>query len=231
VLAFPPLLEASFVSRPYRYLIVARREERLIEAACRDPGRLDWLLRPGVPLRLRPASREGRRTAYDVVLARAGAAWVSLVPTLANQLFEDALARGAAPGLTRTRVLRREHAHGRSRFDFLLHSRGRPTLAEVKSVGLVEDGRALFPDAPTARGTRHLRELRDHARAGGSALLAFVVQRGDAEEVAPHAELDPEFTQALREARRAGVRVLAFKSRVNERGAAIVGRLPVRMPR
>ena len=231
MLPFPPLLEATFVSRPNRYLIVARRKGRLIEAACRDPGRLNWLLRSGLPLRLRPATTEGRRTAFDVVLARGDGVWVSLVPTLANRLFEDAVARGRAPGLAGARVLRREHAHGGSRFDFLLQARGRPVLAEVKSVGLVERGRALFPDAPTARGARHVRELGAHARAGGSALLAFVVQRNDAHSVAPHADLDPDFTEALVDARRAGVRLLGFRSRVDEHGAAIVGRLPVVLPR
>ena len=156
---------------------------------------------------------------------------MSLLPTLANRLFEDAVAQGRAPGLARARILRREHAYGGSRFDFLLQSRGRAVLTEVKSVGLVERGRALFPDAPTARGARHVRELRDYARAGGSALLAFVVQRDDARAVAPHADLDPDFTEALVDARRAGVRLLGFLSRVDERGATIIGRLPVRLPR
>jgi sugar fermentation stimulation protein A len=228
---FPPLIDATFVSRPNRYLIVARRKGRLIEAACRDPGRLDWLLRSGMPLRLRPATTEGRRTAFDVVLARAEGIWVSLVPTLANRLFEDAITGGRVPGLARARILQREHAHGGSRFDFLLQCRGRAVLTEIKSVGLVERGRALFPDAPTARGARHVRELAAYTRTGGSALLAFVVQRDDARAVAPHANLDPDFTEALVDARLAGVRLLGFLSRVDERGAAIIGRLPVSVPR
>lgn len=219
------------MSRPNRYLIVAARNGRRLEAACRDPGRLGWLLHPGVALRLRPASGPGRRTAFDVVLARRGASWVSLLPTLANQLFEEAVAAGRAPGLRGARVLRREVAHGKSRFDFLLHHRGRRVLAEVKSVGLVEGGRALFPDAPTARGTRHVRELTAHARGGGHSLLAFVVQGAGALAVAPHADLDPEFASALAEARRARVRVLGFSCRVTEKGAEIRGRLPVLLPR
>ena len=228
---FPPLLAATFVSRPNRYLIVAERNGRRFEAACRDPGRLGWLLHPGVALRLRPASGPHRRTAFDVVLARRGRSWVSLLPTLANQLFEEAVAAGRAPGLRGARVLRREIGHGESRFDFLLSYRGRPVLAEVKSVGLVERGRALFPDAPTARGARHLRELTAHARTGGASLLAFVVQGSGARAVAPHADLDPEFAAALTEAHRARVRVLGFSCEVTLKGARIRGSLPVLFPR
>jgi sugar fermentation stimulation protein A len=156
---------------------------------------------------------------------------VSLVPTLANRLFEHAIARGTVPGLRGAQVIRREVAHGRSRFDFLLRHRGRPVLVEVKSVGLVERGRALFPDAPTARGARHLRELAAHARRGGAALLAFVVQRPDAVSVHPHRHLDPAFAEALVEARRAGVRLLGLACRLDTRRARIVGRLPVVPPR
>jgi len=231
MLAFPPLLAARFVARPNRYLIVAAQDGRHVEAACRDPGRLGWLLEPGVALRLRPAAHPGRRTAFDVVLARQGRVWVSLVPTLANALFADALAGGAAPGLAGARIVRAEPTFGESRFDFLLRHRGRDLLAEVKSIGLVEGGRALFPDAPTARGVRHLRELARHARAGGRALLVFVVQRDDAHVVSPHVAVDPEFAAALGDARRAGVRLLAFRSRVDTRGARITGALPVVLPR
>jgi sugar fermentation stimulation protein A len=184
------------------------------------------------PARLAPpAAHPARRTGFDVVLARAGDAWVSLLPTLAERLFEDALARGTASGLRGARVIRREAVHGRSRFDFQLRHRGRAVLAEVKSVGLVENGQALFPDAPTERGARHLRELAAHALSGGSALLAFVVQRADAHVVAPHLTRDPEFARALKHAREAGVRLLGYSARVDTRGAVIVGRLPVVLPR
>jgi sugar fermentation stimulation protein A len=228
---FPPLLAATFVSRPNRYLIVAELEGRPVEAACRDPGRLGWLLHPGVALRLRPAAGPHRRTLFDVVLAERDGAWVSLVPTLANQLFAEAVSGGMAPGLSGARLLGREVGHGRSRFDFLLSHRGRRVLTEVKSVGLVESGQALFPDAPTSRGARHVRELTAHAREGGDALLAFVVQGHGARAVGPHAEIDPDFTSALAEARRARVRVLGFSCEVTEAGARIQGRLPVVFPR
>jgi sugar fermentation stimulation protein A len=105
---------------------------------------------------------------------------------------------------------------GRSRFDFLLRGRGNRRLAlEVKSVTLVEEEVGLFPDAVTARGARHLRELADLAgRAGWAAAVLFAVQRADVRRVRAAREIDPNFAAALEEARRAGVRVLARRCRV-----------------
>lgn len=116
---------------------------------------------------------------------------------------------------------------GSSRIDFEIASRGRRAFLEVKSATLVEKGRALFPDAPTARGTRHLGELTDHCRKGGSAFLVFVVQRDDARSLSPHAANDPVFAMALSRAVRAGVKVLAFACRVAPDGIRLDRRIPV----
>jgi len=231
LVALGPLLPARFVDRPNRFLVVARLRGRRVLAACRDPGRLDHLLGPEVELRLaraRPsAGGAGRRTAYDVALVRHRAGWTSLVPVLANRILEAAIVAGAAPGLRGVRVLGREVTHGESRLDFLLARRGRRVLAEVKSVGLVVDGCALFPDAPTARGARHLRHLARHVRGGGAALLVFVAQRSDARRVAPYRAIDPDFADALEEARRAGVGLLAYNCDVSPAGCRLRERIPV----
>ena len=227
LVTFGPLLSATFVARPNRFLIVARRGRQRILAACRDPGRLEALLRPGVELRLLPARPGRRRTAFDVALVRCGRTWTSLVPVLANRILEAALASGHVPGLSGARVLAREPAHGRGRFDFRIAHRGRRVLTEVKSVGLVVEGRALFPDAPTARGTRHVRALARHARRGGAGLLVFVAQRSDAASVAPCRTIDPDFGRALAEARRSGVRLLAFNCDVSPAGCRLRERIPV----
>lgn len=223
-----PLVAARFVARPNRFLVLARCRGRLVRAASRDPGRLRELLSPGARLRLVPAPpRSGRRTRYSVALVRRDRVWVSLVPALANDVLAHALARGGAPGLRGLRVAAREVRRGGSRFDLLLRGRGLTLLVEVKSATLVEDGLALFPDAPTARGARHLRELAAHVRRGGRAALVFVVQREDASALAPNLRTDPGFAVALRRARRDGVRVLAYTCRVGPGGVRLLGRIPV----
>src|SRR5207247_1426298 len=148
---FGPLLPATFVARPNRFLIVARRGGHRLLAACRDPGRLERLLRPGVALRLMPARPGRRRTRFDVVLVRSGRTWTSLIPVLANRILEAAIAAGRVPGLSGARVLAREPAHGKGRFDFRIAHRGRRVLPEVESVGLVVGGR-VRERIPVVRG-------------------------------------------------------------------------------
>jgi sugar fermentation stimulation protein A len=226
--AFEALAPATFLARPHRFLVHARVRGRRTKVACRDPGRLFGLLAPGTKLLLAPRRGKHRKTRYDLVLARAGGRWLSLVPVLANRIFESALRADRVPGLRGARVLAREVRHGRSRFDLLLSHRGRRVLAEVKSAGgLVRNGCALFPDAPTERGRRHLQELAAVARAGGHALVAFVVQRPDVRGFAPNRALDPRFADALDEAAAAGVRLLAYACAVSPRGCRLLRRIPI----
>jgi sugar fermentation stimulation protein A len=223
---FGHLVPGTFLERPNRFLVRARVGGRVVEAACGDPGRLVELLRPGVAVRLAPCARGAvRRTRYTIVLARQGRGWVSVQPVLANRLFDKAV--GRLPGLRGWRVVRREVRRGHSRFDFLLRRAGRDLLVEVKSVSLVEAGRALFPDAPTVRGARHVRELIEYRRSGGDAMLVFVVQREDAQVVSPHVAIDPDLAAALADARAAGVRLAAYACRMTLQGARLERPLPV----
>jgi sugar fermentation stimulation protein A len=232
----PGLLAARFVRRPNRFIVEADLAggER-VTAHLADPGRLRELLLPGVALRLRPATpHPGRRTRFTVALVRAPMAprpWVSLDTTLPSRLAEGLLVAGGIAGVGRGWSLRREVRHAGSRFDFELRDRGDVRmLVEVKSVTLVEGGAALFPDAPTVRGTRHVRELTAVSAAGGRALVLFVVQRHDACEVRPNPAADAEFAAALVAARAAGVLLRAARFRLHASGRARwLGPLPVRI--
>lgn len=224
---FPPLVPATFVARPNRFLVLARIDGRRVRVASRDPGRLQELLVPGAELLVAPTADPTRRTEATLHVVRHAGLWVSVVPVLANRILEAGLHRGGLPGLTRTRVLAREVTRGRSRFDFLLSRRGTPVLTEVKSVSLVEERRALFPDAPTERGTRHVRELTETRRGGAATLVVFVVQRHDAASLSPHRARDPEFASALEAASRAGVGLLAYTCRVSPSGCRLDRRIPI----
>lgn len=225
-----PLVPARFVARPNRFVVLAGVGGRTLRAASSDPGRLRELLRPGAHLLLRPAAPgAARRTRYTLALVRHRRAWVSLQPARANDVMAAALLRRGAPGLRGFSVLAREVTRGHSRFDLLLVRRGVRWLVEVKSATLVSGRLALFPDAPTKRGTRHVRQLERHVRAGGHAAVVFVVQRADADALAPHAGHDPEFAAALRAAARAGVRVYAYACSVTPRGVTLARRIPVRL--
>ncbi len=235
-----PLEEASFLERPNRFLVVCRlqRTGEVVAAHLADPGRLKELLLPEARIWVRAAEpRKATAAAGDEVASatrqprttrRRTTAWTALVlespagdlvslhTTLPNRLARAALGGRGLDELRDWELERGEVPLGRSRIDFLLR-RGEERLAlEVKSVSLVEDGVALFPDAVTARGARHVRELSElAARPGWAAAILFVVQRAAARRVRAAVEIDPAFAAALAHARATGVRVLARRCRVS----------------
>lgn len=231
---FQHLLPATLIERPNRFLLRADVEGRPQLVASRDPGRLSDLLVPGADLRLERASGLQRRTAYTLILARQRSYWVCLVPALASRIVQFALDRGAIGEMAGARVVAREVRRGDSRIDFEVarndDAGGGRMLLEVKSAALVRDGRALFPDCPTERGTRHVRALMRERRSGRASALVFVVQRGDATSFAPDASVDPGFARALAQAARAGVLVMAYGCRVTTRGVTLDRPLPVILP-
>jgi sugar fermentation stimulation protein A len=228
-----PLVPARFVERPNRFLLRVRVEghEGVQEAHLPDPGRLRELLVPGAPVWVRPASGGARRTRWTAVVVRSpdGRELISMDTTLPNRLVGRALEGNGLPEFGGFRMEAREWAHGRSRFDFLLlDDSGRRLVLEVKSVTLVEGDRALFPDAVTTRGARHVRELSEFAaREGWNAAVLFVLQRSDALSITAAREIDPDFAEALAEAREAGVRILGRRCHVSLDGVTLGDPIPV----
>lgn len=178
-------------------------------------GRMKELLVPGSRIGLLPASQPSRKTKYSAVFVEAGEGLVSIDSQLPNRLVEKWLWEGKLVEFRSLEQVIPEVRYGESRFDFLVAtSGGRECLIEVKSVTLVDKGIALFPDAPTERGARHMRALARAETQGVSGCVIFVVQRGDAVCFRPNAEQDPMFTAALRSASMAGVQVCAYRCRV-----------------
>jgi len=159
-----PLVETRFVERPNRFLLRCRLPEQdgeVVDVHMADPGRLEELLIPGTRVWIRWAASATRKTDWSAVLVESpdGDGLVSVDTTMPNRLIHRALAAGALDEFDGWTLDRAEFPMGRSRIDFLLVAPGRRLALEVKSVTLVEDGVALFPDAVTARGARHVREL------------------------------------------------------------------------
>lgn len=225
----PPLVVGQFVRRLSRFAALVRVGEREEAVHVRNSGRLRELLTPSRAVLLEPARGEGRRTRFTLALVRLAHGYVSVDAHLPNAVVEAALREGDAPGCRGARFLRREPAMGRQRADFLVARGEQHCLVEVKSVTLVVDGVALFPDAPTARGRAHLEHLIAARRRGLGAVVLFVIQRDDALAFAPNRWTDPLFAEALRRAVRAGVCVRAVTCRVTRRGVWLDGSVPVRV--
>jgi len=223
-----PLLPARFVARPNRFLAMVELDGAETEAHLPDPGRLKELLVPGARVWVRPVAGPGRKTSHTLTLVKSSSGdLVSVVTTYPNELVAEALQERSIAELVGWRIERREHRWGGSRFDFLLARGADRMLLEVKSVTLVEGERALFPDAITARGARHVRELGEAVEAGLAAAVLFVVQRQDARSVTAARAIDPAFADALREARSRGVRLLGYRCRVTTSEARLTDPVPV----
>lgn len=216
------LIDARFVARLNRFRVRVDRDGTAADAHLPNPGRLEELLVPGAAVRLLPASAPYRTTAYDVLAVRRGGQWVCLDTRLANVVVGEALEAHALPGFSRYREIRPEARWRDSRFDFLLEDPGRCWI-EVKSCSLVRGGRALFPDAPTLRGTKHVDHLAALARRGDRAALVFVVMRR-ADRLSPNDGRDPAFGEALRKAVGVGVEIHAWRASLR------ADRLSLRLP-
>ncbi len=208
-----PLLPATFIRRDNRFRATVRLDGREVWAHVPNSGRLHDLFIHGRPVWLHPAANPARKTPYDLKLVQTPAALVSVDARLPNPLFAEAVATGSLPEFACDEI-RSEVRYGDSRLDFRLDGSGGVCWVEVKSVTLVEAGVARFPDAPTARGSRHLRELMSIAARGQRAAVVFIVQRQDAQCFAPAATVDPHFAQTLARAAAAGVEVRAYACRV-----------------
>lgn len=230
-----PLLEATFLERPNQFTIVAEYQGERIVGAMADRGRLLDVMTPGRTLLMEHRPDPGRKTAYQFVAARSDQGHlVSLDTHLPNRLVRRALTEKLCPELPAYTSFRAEYKVGRSRFDFMLElESGAHLLLETKSVGQLDrDGVARFPDAPTQRGARHVRELielQSHEANTQSAVL-FVIQGDGVHHMEPNVAIDPDFAQALAEAEQADVMLLARTCPLDESGLAWGAPCPIVLP-
>ncbi|HOK90511.1 MAG TPA: DNA/RNA nuclease SfsA [Candidatus Hydrogenedentes bacterium] len=207
------MARARFLARPNRFVAHASLPEQgTVQAFLPNPGRLRELLLPGATLTLvRPARvvagasspDPGKRaTDWTVVAVERDGAPVLLHTHWNNRVARHLLEHRLVPGLETYTVVRSEVRRGGSRFDFLLTGPDGPLLLEVKSCTLFESGVALFPDAPTDRGRRHVDELRAIARSGEAAAVLILAHSPRVTVFAPDYHTDPAFAQALCQARR-----------------------------
>lgn len=215
----PQPLHAGVLVRRYKRFLVDVELDAAgpVTAHCADPGRLPGLAVPGARVWLSHAPHPRRKLAWTLELIEQAGTLVGVNSRNPNRLAREGLESGRFRFARGWRVLRSEPriADG-TRLDFLLEGEGGRRLhLEVKGITWRRDGRAEFPDAPTVRGTRHLRTLAELAAGGEDAALLLIAQRGDVEAFRPAADIDPSWAEAFVAARAAGVQVEAWRCRVN----------------
>ncbi len=198
-------VDGIFLSRPNRFIARVLLRDREETVHVKNTGRCRELLVPGARVVLSPADNPRRKTRWDLVAVWKGERLINMDAQAPNAAAAELLPR-LFPGAE----IFPEHPWGSSRFDFYLTQGERRILVEVKGVTLEEDGLARFPDAPTARGARHLRELRAAREAGYESCILFLIQMKGCTRFAPNDRTDPAFGEALRQAAASGVRVLCY---------------------
>lgn len=199
---------AVFLERPNRFVAYVEQAGRREICHVKNTGRCRELLVPGAELYVQRSDNPARKTALDLIAVKKGSQWVNMDSQAPNKAAGEWLRQGGLG--CREITIRPEYKYGDSRFDFFLEADGRKAFMEVKGVTLEEDGIARFPDAPTERGVKHIRELIRCLDAGYEAYVFFVIQMKGVRAFEPNDRTHPAFGEALREAAKKGVQILAY---------------------
>ncbi len=210
VFSLPADSQALFVARPNRFLARVRLPQgEEVEAHVHDPGRLPQLLYPQAPVLLKKASNPKRRTQWSLLAGKAEGHWVLANSGYHRRITEEILKR---PELSPFGALVKylpEPRVATGRLDYLLEtSKGEKIYVEVKGCTLAQGETALFPDAPTTRGTKHLRTLKELKTSGFETVIWFLIFRPETKTFAPAEEIDPHFAQAFYAALESGVKLV-----------------------
>ncbi len=202
---YKEMVEGTFLERSNRF--VAKVAVRGAEVIChvKNTGRCKELLVPGARVWLQRESAPNRKTEYSLITVKKGDLLVNMDSQAPNQVAYEWLVEKIKPD-----VACREKRYGNSRFDLYIEKEGKKCYIEVKGVTLEKDGVALFPDAPTLRGVKHIRELIACKRDGFDTCILFVVQMKGVHLFRPNVKEQPEFREVLEEAKAAGVKIAAY---------------------
>lgn len=202
--------EAKFISRPNRFIAHVEVHGEEIKVHVKNTGRCKELLIPGRTVYLEKASNPDRKTPFDLVAVETPIGIVNIDSQAPNAVVKEWLMKQDYD------LVVPEYKYGNSRIDFYMEKGEDKYLLEVKGCTLIKDGIGYFPDAPTERGVKHLRELTAAIDKGYKAMVAFVIQVEGVSEVRPNIETHPEFGVALNEAKEAGVEVLNLECNVKK---------------
>ncbi|MBT1070803.1 DNA/RNA nuclease SfsA [Pelotalea chapellei] len=225
----PPLITGVLVKRYKRFLAdVILEDGSLTTVHCPNSGSMKGCAEPGSRVYLSRSPNLKRALPLTWELVESCGVWAGINTCLPNRLTREAIENGAVVELQGYTTIRPEVPYGEaSRIDLLLENSEGRCFVEVKNVTLVDDNRALFPDAVTTRGQKHLHELMRVVREGDRGVIFFTVQRSDGHSVSPADLIDPEYGRLLRQAIENGVEALAYRAVVTPQEIVLTERLPV----
>lgn len=204
------VIDSKFINRPNRFIAEVEIPERGREIVhVKNTGRCKELLISGVDVILEESDNPNRKTKYDLIaVSKEGMGWINIDSQAPNKVVYEWLKKQGYS------YIKPEYKYGNSRIDFYMEKENDKYLMEVKGCTLEIDRIGYFPDAPTERGVKHLRELTLATKKGYKCIIAFVIQMEGITEVRPNISTHPEFGIALKEAKDAGVEIWYMPCRV-----------------
>lgn len=223
------LIPGSLIKRHKRFLAeVELADGTLVTAHCPNTGRMLTCSTAGSDVLLSRSDNPLRKYPLTLEMVRSGTTWVGVNTARTNAVVAEALAQRSIKEFPQTiKVVREVTTSKGTRLDLQVIEEDSATYVEVKTCSLAVDGCAMFPDAVTERGSKHLHELMRLVEIGEAAAVFFLVTRMDADRFSPARHIDPIYGKTLVQAARAGVRVLAYQARVTPAAIEIMGTLPV----
>ena len=221
------VITGTFKSRPNRFIAIVDLDG--VETRChvKNTGRCKELLVPGTAVYLSVPDNTDRSTQYDLIAVQKGDRLINMDSQIPNAVAAESLQ--GIPMFSHVSEIRREYTYGNSRIDIFAKDEKNRYLIEVKGVTLEDDGVVRFPDAPTERGVKHVRELISSMKDGYIPCLLFVIQMDDVRYFEPNRATDPDFADALKDAKDAGVNILAYTCSVTSDSMVLKDSVEVRI--
>ncbi|HCG4535985.1 DNA/RNA nuclease SfsA [Ureibacillus chungkukjangi] len=223
------IIRGQFCKRMNRFIAEVIIEDQIERVHIKNTGRLKELFLPDADVLLERSKNPERKTKFSLIAVNKQGQWVNIDSQAPNKVAFEALLEGKISELGNVSTLKREVTYGASRFDLYFEQGEQKGFIEVKGVTLERDGIAMFPDAPTTRGTKHVLELAKAVQEGYSCTILLVVQLKGCEYFVPNRETDPKFADALLFAAQAGVQILAYDTIVKEDEMILNRAIPVHL--
>ena len=224
------LVHGTLIRRYKRFLADVKLDDGTeVTAHCTNSGSMKSCLEDGAEVYLTPVNDPKRKTGFTWEMIKINGDWVGIDTGNPNKLAFEAISEKMIPGLDIYTTVKREVKFGDSRFDVYAENDKDKCFVEVKNVSMKEGNFALFPDAVTKRGQKHLKTLMQVRAEGIRAVMLYVIQRSDVRVFAPAKEIDPVYAQALKEAYDSGVEILPMQAKVTPESIEFVRQLPFQL--
>ncbi len=212
-----PIFFGTLIKRYKRFLADIKLDSgETITAHCANTGSMKTCIEPGWRVVVSDSLNPKRKLRYTFEMIHNEKCWIGINTQLANKLTKEAIENGTIEELQGyTRVLMEQKYGKNSRIDLLLENETEKCFVEVKNVTLMEKGDFLFPDSVTTRGLKHLNELIEMVKNGNRAVMLYVIQRSDGKLFKPAKEIDPQYSEKLKEAHESGVEILPYLAQVS----------------